>query len=198
MEKRLIVLTGGIGAGKSVVARILRLRGFEVYDCDSRARIIMESASEVRESLVGWCGEEVYDASGALNRQMLGSRLFSDTELRSRVNSLVHRLVREDIAMHMARLESEEAGKPKPLFVETAIPVVSGLADKADEIWLVTAPEELRVARACGRDGHSADHVRSRIAAQRSEWDLLPAAKTRLILNDGLNPLLPQVNSLLS
>lgn len=198
MKKRLIVLSGGIGAGKSVVARILRLRGFEVYDCDSRARILMESAAEVRENLVGWCGEEVYDASGTLNRQLLGSRLFSDIELRSRVNSLVHRLVREDIAMHMTLPEGEDAGKLQTLFVETAIPVISGLAVMADEIWLVTAPVELRVARACDRDGLSEDHIRSRIAAQQSEWDLLPECKTRRIINDGNTPLLPQISSLVS
>lgn len=192
MEKRLVVVTGGIGAGKSVVSRILRLRGFDVYDCDSEARKIMELSEDVRRSLVAWCGAEVYDEDGTIDRRLLGTRLFADDTLRFNVNSLVHRLVREDISLKAADSEGDL------FFVETAIPVVSGLAGMADAIWHVTAPEAVRIARVSGRDGHTDHHIRSRIASQQTEWNLLPEAKTYLIENDGIASVLPRIEQLLN
>lgn len=184
-RRQLTLITGGIGAGKSVVSRILRLRGVAVYDCDTEARRIMEESAEVASSLRLWFGEDVYDASGHLRRGWLAGRMFADAALLAKVNGLVHRLVREDIESHGV------------CFVETAIPVVSGLAAEADAIWLVDAPEELRLNRAVAR-GASAEDVLSRIETQRQEWSSLPSDRTSVIENSGILPLLPQIDSLLA
>ena len=181
---RFIVITGGIGAGKSVVSRILRLRGYEVYDCDSEARRIMEQSREVADSLRLWFGEEVYDSDGHIRRKWLAERMFADAALLSQVNALVHRLVREDVEARGVR------------FVETAIPVVSGLASQAEKIWLVDAPEHLRVARAVARGAEEADVLR-RMDVQKTEWAALPSDRTCVIDNSGAVPLLPQLLSLL-
>lgn len=198
--RKLIVITGGIGAGKSVVSRVLRLRGYDVYDCDLEAGEIMNRSPQVRESLTDWCGPDIYLSTGELNRKKLSSIFFIDKELREKVNLLVHALVRDDIASKMAdlggnRKGQEERWKDDVFFVETAIPVVSGLAAMADEIWYVTAPEEERIARVAGRDGHEEAHIRARIEAQRQEWDQLPLAKTRTIVNNDATPLIPQLNN---
>lgn len=189
-----IVVTGGIGAGKSVVSRMLRLKGFAVYDCDSEARRIMHESAEVRASLREWTGEELFDELKGLNRRRLAELIFNDNELRDKVNGLVHRLVREDL-MAKSSLRSDHR---QVLFIETAIPVVSGLAEMADAIWLVDAPEEVRIERACKRDEADTKAISRRIEAQKGEWGALPKEKTFRIDNDGRQALLPQVDHLIT
>lgn len=185
----IIGITGGIGAGKSVVSRILRLKGHEVYDCDSEATRLMEDFPELRSNLRDRFGEECYDTHGKLNRKFLASRIFCDSSHRDWVNSLVHKAVREDIAR---RAE----GADSILFIESAIMVTSRLDGMCDEIWLVDAPEQLRIERAVERGG-SREDISRRIKAQESEYESLPPGKTRVIENGQGSALLPQIDSLL-
>lgn len=175
---RLVLLTGGIGAGKSVVARVLRLKGYEVYDTDTEAKRIMNSDPVLRRRITEHWGEEAYAPSGTLDRKFVASKIFGQDEERLWLNSLVHGIVSEDMLRHAERSEGI-------MFVECALPSTSGIAGLVDYIWLVDAPEAVRVARASNRDASPKEAVKARIAAQREEFEGMPPEKTAVIVNDG-------------
>lgn len=188
---RLIGITGGIGSGKSVVSRILALRGFTVYDCDTRARELMHLeplASRLREV----AGPALFGPDGRLDRTYLSERLFADAALRCAVNLLVHSAVREDIVSFICGTARG------PVFVESAIMAVSGLAGMASLIWVVDAPLEERIRRVMKRGPSlSREHIMLRVSSQRDEIDRLPASRLRRVDNSGTLPLLPQIAALL-
>ena len=186
-----IGVTGGIGAGKSVVCRVCALRGIPLYDCDSRARRIMEISDEIRTALRHLAGEEVIMPDGSVNRPHLASVIFNDPVLRREVNTLVHKAVRADIKTWIGQLRAPVA------IIESAILHSSGLDSMVDEIWLVSAPRELRAARAAARSNLSEEQITCRIIAQQGEFDKLDNSRLHIILNDGMTPLLPRIDNLL-
>lgn len=182
----MILISGGIGSGKSMVSRILRANGFEVYDSDLEARRLMDSSDEIKNRLCVEIAADAVDARGNINRPRVAEVVFADASKLAALNSIVHTAVKADIRRRMERNQR--------LFVETAIPVSSGLVDFADEVWQVEAPEDLRVRRVMARNNTTAEAVRARIEAQRAE--AVPGA--RVILNDGRHPLLAPVLELIS
>lgn len=188
-----IIVTGGIGVGKSVVCRILSVMGYEVYDSDSGAKHIMDNSDAIKRALVDEFGPEVVQ-NGSIRRDILASIVFSDTNKLERLNAIVHPVVINSIADMVA-----ESSAPL-YFVETAIPRSSGLAEMADAIWLVEAPVDIRVKRVGKRSGLTPQQVQARIDAQRGEFDVSAFGCTtvRTILNDGTQMLLDQIISALS
>lgn len=188
---KLIAISGGIGAGKSVVSRILNAKGFEVYDCDSRAKILMNSDDAIKRRLANEISAEVIDADGNINRGMLSKIVFSDSDKLYQLNSIVHGAVRDDIN----RWRHANSGKPA-LWVESAIIYESGIDCMVDEVWEVVAPVELRVERVMLRSSMTREEVLGRIKAQS-----LPKSSRHpveiMIVNDGVEPVLPQVNALI-
>ena len=185
--ERLIAVTGGIGAGKSVVCRILGAMGYEVYDCDSRARALMDASPSIKNVIAGEICPEAVDGD-RIDRRRLSEGVFSDRELLEKLNSAVHGAVRHDIEQW--RLNRRTA------FVETAILYQSGLDRMVDEVWEVVAPEDLRIRRVMARSGLMPDEVRCRIESQRIDVTR-PHACLRTVVNDDVLPLLPQIESLL-
>ena len=191
---RLIGLTGGIGTGKSTVARILRLRGYEVYDCDLEAKRLMDESMEVRRSLRDRWGEEIYSAEGELDRRKVAEYVFADRREKAWLDSLVHGLVRDDVKRWAA---THTDYSHDTVFVESAILFTSGLADMCQEVWEVTAPPDTRVERVMKRSGLTREQALARIDAQREEQKICQSRHTRQIVNDGTTPLLdaiPDVN----
>ncbi len=188
----LIGITGGIGAGKSVVSRILRLQGFQVYDCDTRARELMEKSDEIISSLKCRYGSECILPEGRLDRGIIASKVFADEKERLWLNSLVHAEVRRDLDVWRNFCPGDIC------FVESAIMVSSRLDRMCDEIWLVEAPEDLRLERALGRGGISRENLVLRMEAQRFEFDMLPEEKVRRISNNASGSLLSQITELLT
>lgn len=193
MSPVLIGVTGGIGSGKSMVCRVCALRGIPVYDCDFRAKVLMYADPAIRAFLLAEVGEGAYRPDGSLNRALLSEHIFSNCEVRRRVEKKVHAAVREDLS---AWLSSLPAGTSVAL-VESAILHTSGLDCMTSEIWLVEAPDEVRVRRVMVRSALSRDEVTARMRAQQTEFLCLPSSRTRDILNDGVTPLLPQIDTLL-
>lgn len=189
----MIGIAGGIGSGKSVVSRILRLKGHAVYDCDLEAKRIMDNSEEVLTALNSRFGDEVCPAGGPISRPALAEKVFGEEIHRIWLNSLVHRLVREDLAKWEIERKASGAG---PCFVESAIMASSGLASLCSEIWIVTAPEETRISRASARDKASAEMIQGRIRSQRREEEMLRSMPIpiRWIDNSGEGPLLPQMS----
>lgn len=189
----MIVLAGGIGSGKSVVARMLRLKGFGVFDCDFEAKLLMHSDPHIIEGIRKIAGEEVYSGSGTLDRGRLASVIFGDKDKREKVNALVHEAVRNRIGEWLKENRAN-------VFVETAIAAESGIADKADAIWLVDADEETRIERVKSRDGRSVDDIRRIMDAQRAEEELLFSSQWNIvkISNNPSDSILAQINLLLN
>lgn len=188
-----ICVTGGIGCGKSVVCRICITRGIPVYDCDSRAKDLMQRDPELRALLIDEIGAGVFNNEGKLNRKLVSDRIFSDDEKRRVIEREVHAAVRRDIT---SWLDEVETGSEVAL-IETAIPGKSLIDKMADRIWLVEAPFETRIKRVMARSAMSREQVLSRMAAQCVEFEGLPKDKTFIVDNSGLTPLLLQIDNLL-
>ena len=181
---RLIGVTGGIGSGKSVVCRICALRGLPVYDCDSRARQLMDESDAIKAELCRVSGTDVLTCEGGVDRSLLAGLIFSSEHMRMSVNAIVHEAVRHDLASWVS------GGRVNTALLESAVLHTSGLDMLVDEIWLVTAPRELRVGRVMRRSGLSRGQVEARISAQEHEFSGLPRRKVRRIVNDGAVSLL--------
>lgn len=190
MPTKLIAITGGIGSGKTVVSRILTSIGFPVYDCDSKAKAIMDCDETIHRRI-----ENEIDAScinqGCIDRSRLASIVFSDPDRLAILNDIVHGAVRRDITLWAARQTSAIS------FVETAILYESGLDSIVQAVWNISAPEELRITRVMSRSGLSARQIRNRIKSQTPTIPTNSQLPTTTIVNDNLTPLLPQIESAL-
>jgi len=186
---KLVAIIGGIGTGKSVVSRLLRVMGYRVYDSDSEAKRLMNEDPTLRKQLAGIFGDDIYGSDGRLNNAVLAGKVFGDPQALSQLNALVHPAVAHDI-LRVKRVESDELR-----FVETALLRTAALEPLFDGIWRVVAPEEIRIARVMQRNGCTREQVRQRIAAQAIEES--PFQGEQIIVNDGVTPIIPQVIELL-
>lgn len=187
---RLIGITGGIGSGKSVVSRVLRCKGYEVYDCDSRAKSLMEKSDRLKCLIRERFGDECLLQDGTINRGYLACRVFGDDSHRLWLNSQVHGMVCRDIADCADKCAGEV------MFVESAILKSSGLDAMCNEIWLVKAFEETRLRRVESRDGCDKGHILLRMEAQKSEFEGF-SCTVCIIRNDDDASLLAQIDGLL-
>lgn len=194
----LIAIGGGIGAGKSVVCRILRAMGYEVYDCDSRARRLMDESEQILAGIEKHiCPSAIStgsDGRKSICRPVLAEAVFADRNLLEALNRLVHGEVRDDIRRWY--LAFINAGVKKTLFVESAIVVESGIDFMVDAIWEVVAPEKVRIDRVGRRDGLDEARIRARIEAQKKNM-ATAHCPVATIENDGVSAVMPQVLHLL-
>lgn len=178
---RVIGLTGGIGAGKSEVARLFRRTGIPVVDADRIAREQMRQGHPVHDEVVAAFGPGVLGEDGEVDRRRLAQVVFADPERLRTLNRITHPRVVAEVERRLAVLA--EMGHPVAV-VEAALLVETGLHASLDGLAVVTAPEEDRVARVAARDGVSADEVRSRVAAQVPDGERARLA-TWVVVNDG-------------
>lgn len=189
-QTKIIAITGGIGAGKSIVSAILRVAGYDVYDCDQRAKMLMNTSATIKNSLTHKFGHDIYTSEGNLNRTRLSDIIFNDHDALHYVNSIVHPAVRDDIS-HWA--QEHQHG---PLFVETAILKEGGLDTIVQEVWNVVAPVEVRISRVMKRNAISREKVIERINNQQ-QLSSIPGMKVVDLINNGTTPILPQIISAL-
>lgn len=190
---RCIGITGGIGSGKSIVARVFAALSTPIYDSDSWAKWVMANDLVLRGQLQAAFGAETYDAAGLLNRSYLARIAFNDTTQLARLNALVHPRVGENFAAWTAAQAA--AGYPY-ILKEAALLYESGAYKGLDSIITVFAPAEMRAARVRRRDTHrSAAEVQAIMDKQLSEEDKLQRADY-VIYNDGSQLVLPQVLAL--
>ena len=181
----IIGLTGGIGSGKSTIAKQLRQMGYAVYDTDSEAkRLIVEDAA-VRKQMIQLFGSDVYK-DGIYQTAFVAQRVFTDKSLLAQLNAIVHPAVRADILRWATMQDTPSFRKGLGVglcFVECAILYQAGFDTLCDKVVAVTAPEEVRLARVLARDHSTIDKVRARMRAQEAERDIERA--DIVINNDG-------------
>ncbi len=158
-----IGITGGIGAGKSLVCSLFELLGIPVYYADIEAKRIMVTNENVISEIKDLFGEEVYNADGSLNKVHLGGIVFKDQSKLQELNQIVHPAVHKDLISWFAAQYSPYAIEEAALIIE------AGNTDFFDEIILVSAPKELRISRVMKRNNISRDQVIDRINKQTSE-----------------------------
>lgn len=179
-------LTGGIGSGKTLVCSVLEKFGVAVYYADLEARRLMSSDSELVLQISGLFGNKAY-VGGSLNREFLAQQVFKDKELLTRLNELVHPVIRKDF--------SRWASEQKPAFYvveEAAILFESGSDRNMDLTVGVYADKELRVQRVMQRDGIAREQVMNRMNSQMNEKEKMEKADI-VINNDGKKMILPQI-----
>lgn len=184
-----VVCTGGIGSGKSYVIKVFQNFGVPAYISDNRAKELYTENQKLSIGLMNILGNDIFE-DGKLRRDIMASRIFSDSSLLQKVNSLVHPFVLEDFIMWKSRMERDGH---KLVLLESAIYLESSVfKGSADYVVVVTAPEQLRVKRVAQRDGVSQKEVMERISKQMAESDRLSRADF-IIFADGKNAVMPQV-----
>lgn len=183
-------LTGGIGAGKSEVSRLLAGYGAVVVDADRIAREVVEPGTPGLAAVVRAFGDSVLTADGSLDRPALGAVVFADQERLRTLNAIVHPLVGARSA------ELERAAGPDAIVVHD-VPLLAenGLAPLYDLVVVVDAAPATQLARLTALRGMTEDEARARMAAQATREQRLAVA-TLVIDNDGpLEALEPQVRA---
>ena len=171
-------LTGGIGSGKSEVARFLSEFGALIIDADESARVVVARGSEgLAEIAARW--PKVITALGDLDRAALAKIVFDDPAAREALNAIVHPRVRA-----LGREIEAKAGEQR--IVVHVIPLLfeSGFDKQCAATVVVVAPLEARMARVIARDGARRDDIRKRMAAQIDPQEAMRRA-TMVIHNDG-------------
>ena len=193
-RSKCIVCTGGIGSGKSYVARIFSGLGIPVYIADERAKELYMRDSLLLKELVNLLGNDILE-EGRLNKEVMASKIFPNPALLNKVNDIVHPRVLNDFKLWQKKEEERGAGVvvfESAIFIES--PVFHHIADK---ILVVSAPVSERIRRVIKRDKMSEQQVRERIARQLTDEQLFQRADF-IIFADGKRAVLPQVLSLLN
>jgi dephospho-CoA kinase len=169
---RVIGLTGGIGTGKSTVARMLAELGAVVIDSDAIVHELQAPGTPLLAAIVDAFGPDVLRPDGALDRAALGALVFADPEARARLNALVHPAVGRE---SLRRLEAARAAGAAlvvldiPLLFETRVRGTASRANLGSEaVVVVYAPRELQIARQLERNGYDRAEAERRVDAQMS------------------------------
>ena len=165
-----VVVTGGIGSGKSEVTRLFDELGAVVIDADVLAREVVAAGTSGLEEIVQTFGRDLLGPEGELDRPAMGRRVFADPTARTQLEAIIHPRVRH-------RADEIERAAPDDAVVVHDIPLLveTGQADRFDAVVVVDVPEELQLQRLEGR-GVDVDDARSRIRAQASRNERLAVA----------------------
>jgi dephospho-CoA kinase len=177
-----IGLTGGIGSGKSTVAKLLKARGAGVVDTDQIARDLTCSAGRAIPALRKSFGNEIISPDGGLDRSRMRQLAFSDDGVRRQLESVLHPLVMEEAERQAQAMPSAPVVVfDVPLLVESA-----GWLDRVDRVLVIDCSEQTQIDRVVTRSGWPADTARLVMGAQASRAERLQAADD-VIVNDGLS-----------
>lgn len=185
-----IGLTGGIGVGKTFVAKLFHQMGIPVFNADIEAKKCMVSDSELIKNIKLIFGNVIY-IDGKLQKEILASIIFSDIKKLNKLNALVHPVVKQSFLDWCEKQESEIVVK------EAAILFESNSHIGLDKVICVTAPENIRIQRVQQRDNDSINQIKSRIESQMKQSEKVKLSDY-IIVNDGVELILPQVIKIIS
>ena len=190
---KIIGITGGISSGKSTVTNFLRQRGFQVVDADALVHQLQAPGGRLYNILVEHFGNQVLLKNGQLNRPLLASLIFSNTEEQEWSKETQGQVILEELAALKNQLAQTEA----IFFMDIPLLFEQGYESWFDEVWLIYLDRETQIERLMNRDKLSLEAAEVRLASQ---WPLDKKKKlaTHIIDNSGsLDQLLSQIISLL-
>ena len=180
-----IGITGGIGSGKSTVAKVFEVLGIPVYYADDAAKRLMNEDEELKQKIKNQFGESIY-TNGRLNKKELANIVFNAPEKLELLNSLVHPATLKDAETWMQKNRTPYCIKEAALIFE------SGAQQQLDYVIGVTAPAPLRILRTMQRDGITREEVTARMDKQLDETIKIKLCDF-VITNDEQEMLLPQI-----
>ena len=190
---KIIGITGGIASGKSTVTNFLRQRGFQVVDADALVHQLQKPGGRLFKALVQHFGQEIILENGELNRPLLASLIFSNTEEREWSKQIQGEIIREELAT----LRDQLAQTEEIFFMDIPLLFEQDYSSWFDETWLVYVDRDVQLKRLMKRDQLSKELAEVRLSAQ---WPLeeKKGLASQVIDNNGSqDQLLAQVNSLL-
>jgi dephospho-CoA kinase len=176
----LVALTGGIGSGKSTVARMLAARGAVVFDADDLARRAIEPGSPGSVQVVDRFGPDVLSSDDSLDRRALAAVVFADPDARRALEAIVH----PEVARLFAEEVDHHRGSDRVVVYQVPLLVETGLAPGFDVVVAVSASEPTRIARVRAERAMTEEAVRERIGAQAGDAQR-EAVAHHVIRNDG-------------
>ena len=183
-------LTGGIGSGKSTVAKLFEIIGCAVFYSDTVAKEIYFD-SNIKPQIISLLGKEVYLSENKIDKKYVSSKIFSDTDLLRQLNAIIHPAVIEKFK------EFKKLNAGKLIVKETALLFEAKLGSEVDKIILVAANDELRIKRVMQRDGLSHEEVINKMKAQLPQEDKIKLSDF-VIYNNEEEFLITQVLSIYS
>ncbi|MGC4128086.1 MAG: dephospho-CoA kinase [Bergeyella sp.] len=169
-KSKIIGITGGIGSGKTTVAKIIEEMGFPVYYSDDEAKNIVNKDWVLKEKIKELLGENAYDENGFYNRKYVAEKVFNNDELLKKLNSLIHPAVKNDFENWVENQNSEF------VFKETALLFELKLNESCYKSVLVTADDNIRIKRVMDRDGKTYCEVEKIMEKQMPEKDKIKLA----------------------
>jgi dephospho-CoA kinase len=170
---KIIGLTGGIGSGKSTIARFLAALGAAVIDLDKIGREVQQPQGRVWQQLVGAFGKEILSSSGEIDRAKLGAIVFNNRDALMQLNNIIHPAIDEVVA---GKIEEFRRKGCKVAVLEAAAMIDAGKTDLVEELWVTVAPEPVVLKRLHQRSGYTENESRIRINAQLKNGERLKKA----------------------
>ncbi|MBQ9499368.1 MAG: dephospho-CoA kinase [Bacteroidaceae bacterium] len=187
-------ITGGIGSGKSVVSKLLRIMDVPVYDSDTESKRLTVQDATIRQQLIDWVGPSVYLADGSLNKPYFASCVFSSSENVTKANAIIHPVVKRDFLEWAER--QEQAGH-QLCAIESAILFEAKFEDVVEAVVMVSASLDTRIQRTMQRDGASYEVVMERIKRQMDDAEKIQKADF-VVYNEEDRPLIPQLSEIIA
>jgi dephospho-CoA kinase len=176
-----IGLTGGIGSGKSTVARLLVKHGVTLVDADAIARDLTGPGGPAMPAVRAQFGSHLVDNSGAMDRAAMRGLVFADPGAKHQLEAILHPLIRDRVEQQALACANQAVVLEIPLLVESG-----QWRDRVDQVWLVDCDEETQVARVAQRSGWTETTARAVIHQQASRAKRRLAADV-VIYNDRIN-----------
>ena len=190
---KIIGITGGIASGKSTVTNFLRQKGFQVVDADALVHQLQKPGGRLYQVLVQHFGQDIVSENGELNRPLLASLIFSNTEEREWSKQIQGEIIREELAT----LRDQLAQTEEIFFMDIPLLFEQDYSAWFDETWLVYVEPDVQMERLMKRDQLSKDLAISRLSAQWSLEEKKGLASQVIDNNGSQDQLLAQLNSLL-
>ena len=186
----IIALTGGIGSGKTTIAKLFETMGCLIYYSDEKAKELYYHF-EIKKRVIQLLGSDAYSASGSLNSTFIAGIIFKDKTKLESLNAIIHPALEKDFEIFVKQQPSERI-----IIKESALIFETDSYKKFKTIILVTAPLEQKIKRVMQRNKMPRENVEKRMSAQWPDEQKIPLA-SYIISNDDTEAVIPQVISVL-
>ncbi len=186
----IIGLTGGIGSGKTTVAKLFETMGCAIYNSDDRAKELYFKPI-IKQAVIELLGTEAYLSETVINKDFISKKVFSDTKLLHQLNDIIHPAVKADFIQFKSKFPLNTI-----IIKESALLFETGIYKDLNFNILITAPQDLKIERVMRRNSVSKNEIEKRMQAQWTDEQKTPLANA-VITNDNRTALIPQVISII-